>query len=130
MLLLYFYRVEEINALYYLTEQNYGSKEVKLRAYAADEQLYDCYSNPVALDLGMQLKFYKVFVLLQLNFYIVLQYCTFVALRNSNKFETSNKRRLRVVSKTGNRHIISYHKEKLLRPGLNAALHMSRIECK
>jgi len=47
------------------TEQNYGSKEVNPHAYAVEEQLYGCSSDPVAFDLCMQLKLYMSFVLPQ-----------------------------------------------------------------
>ena len=38
----------------FLNDLFYNIKDVKLHAYADDEQLYDCDCDPVALDLHIQ----------------------------------------------------------------------------
>ena len=75
----------------------------KLHAYADDEQLYYSDSDPVSLDLSVQLHSYKAFCSPEFSF--IFLYCSamchFIALGiATNSIETMNKRTLRVVFKS------------------------------
>lgn len=74
----------------------------KLHAYADDEQLYYSDSDPVFLDLSVQLHLYKAFVLPNFHlFFYCSAMCHFVALGiATNSIETMNKRTLRVGFKS------------------------------